>query len=1375
MKKIFTFFTALLLFGSMTVAKADYFVAGTMNEWTTNSNDWKMSLVSGTIYSKTAFAMSAGGYEFKITNGTWSSSWGGGQKDNTQSNVTLSGSDNISFTLSTTSDVTFYFDAGSTKKIYVQATPVVVPSYTFPSGTKIYYDFTAYGSGINVYAPGNSQEASGGWYASTAEVIEVTLSSDWEITASTALFKSAPPSGTWPTKTCSTLPEDGQNMLVGDANGIDCHWGTYVPPTNPTVAFVSLGTTIGAGMTVKFAATSTNVENPVYTFYVKKGEGEYGSAVPSFTFDEEGAYTVKVAVDGDDSKHTEAIQDVTVVNGNIVYYVKTNDWDQINAYMWNGGGDDASWPGKVMSLTSATTAKHNYPVYALVFTGDYPNIIFSNNGNNQTTDLDLDLSKPYFYNNEWFASLDNCDPTEGVDFDGLDATILKGSVVNFAAQTVGIEDPVVTFFVRPQDGSYGSAVTSYTFNELGKFVVKVEATGTGLVQPVFREKVVEVYTTYTFTSGTTIRVDFSAVEDETKKGVNYPYADAASLAHDANGAGTVKVITFTQDVEWSTLDNFIKTEKAGWAGLKFSVPAAGKDLVVVASDGASYEWSTFVPSTYFLKNNWNGGDWTWQEMTAVGDGTFRLENVVYGGHGINYNYEADDAGAVWKDYTKIKYMDGETAKLVEAFDVINLVLDPAHDTIWAKMAQKNNPVYTVASNSLALCDLGWAPTHPYKYTDMKKQTDGTYMWNHEDAKVILPAGEVKLKIVKDRSYDNGSWPASDFVYNIQRSGEYEITVHFNPWTKEITIDTTCVKPLNIQVPLYIKGSWNNWSATPMLLGGYNDKAIVTLSFAETGTYNFKLEDVKEKWYGDGQAFTRNNSSHKDIEAKDESATEAMTLQVDKAGDYLVTYFYDGEILLVQYPAIVPAEKIAPLSGKFTINAKGDTAVFSRGNLHYNYESDAWYAAENQYDALGDLNLRFGDATYTGSIDLFGWSSENSDFGKQWKYRDEEFAGDFVDWGTLFAGDEKEWSTLSKAEWLYLLGREDASKNKLWTILEIGPDSLSGLVLFPDNWEDPAGLTIKYGFYDLEKEEDLRANAFSYAQWESMEAAGAVFLPLAGQRAGFYGNNWTGSAETDQSNPLSNGYNWVDEANGMTYYWTSTPDGEIRAYCFSVPGFNATSWLAPMPLNRERRRGHPVRLVTRIPKVEWTTVREGLTAGNYYTLCNAKEMTAIKGGTLWSFAGKDEQLAYIIQEDAPFEAGKPYLIYAESDKLEAVLAGDDAPASDNNGLFGTLSFMSTADLNGSGATHLLKNNELRPVGAGTLRAGRAYIKAGELPDGKPSNAPAHKVRSMPMQRDAAQGFEEVQGDKVQSTKLLMDGHLYILRGENVYDVTGRLVK
>ena len=54
-------------------------------------------------------------------------------------------------------------------------------------------------------------------------------------------------------------------------------------------------------------------------------------------------------------------------------------------------------------------------------------------------------------------------------------------------------------------------------------------------------------------------------------------------------------------------------------------------------------------------------------------------------------------------------------------------------------------------------------------------------------------------------------------------------------------------------------------------------------------------------------------------------------------------------------------------------------------------------------------------------------------------------------------------------------------------------------------------------------------------------------------------------------------------------------------------------------------------------------------------------------------------------------------------------------------------------------------------------------------------PAHKVRGIPMQRDEATGIEDVQGDNVQCTKMMINGQLFIIRGENMFDATGRLVK
>ena len=170
------------------------------------------------------------------------------------------------------------------------------------------------------------------------------------------------------------------------------------------------------------------------------------------------------------------------------------------------------------------------------------------------------------------------------------------------------------------------------------------------------------------------------------------------------------------------------------------------------------------------------------------------------------------------------------------------------------------------------------------------------------------------------------------------------------------------------------------------------------------------------------------------------------------------------------------------------------------------------------------------------------------------------------------------------------------------------------------------------------------------------------------------------------------------------------------------------------------------------------------------------MKQIRGASLWSFAGKDANFAYLVREDAPFAAGKPFIIYAESDKLEAVLDGSTGVAGSYNGLYGTLEYMDATALSNAGATYMLKNNELRPIGTNNhLDAYRAYIKLSEIPDGgAPAGLPKHRVRAMPTQSNVATDIDAINASDA-PVKMMIDGELFILRGDNLYDATGRLVK
>ena len=275
---------------------------------------------------------------------------------------------------------------------------------TFTSGTTIYYDLTGYGSGVN--------DLNDTWHASTTEMFSVTLSSDWNVTASTKLFRSA--ASGWGNVTCSTLPAEGQNMIVS-SDGATAHWDTYVPPTTPSVAFVNLGTSIPLNADVQFSAISNNINGvgqpaTSYKYYVQAPGGSMALlATDHYQFASAGSYTVRVrAYDSSNTQKAQLEKTVTVADANKVYFVDNNSWAAPYVYLYNP--ENTGWPGLEMTRLVTTTEQNNYPVYAAAFSTASTTAIFSNNGESQLADKVIEAAKPYYFNGAWYASLAECDP-----------------------------------------------------------------------------------------------------------------------------------------------------------------------------------------------------------------------------------------------------------------------------------------------------------------------------------------------------------------------------------------------------------------------------------------------------------------------------------------------------------------------------------------------------------------------------------------------------------------------------------------------------------------------------------------------------------------------------------------------------------------------------------------------------------------------------------------------------------------------------------------------------------------------------------------------------------------------------------------------------
>ena len=200
----------------------------------------------------------------------------------------------------------------------------------------------------------------------------------------------------------------------------------------------------------------------------------------------------------------------------------------------------------------------------------------------------------------------------------------------------------------------------------------------------------------------------------------------------------------------------------------------------------------------------------------------------------------------------------------------------------------------------------------------------------------------------------------------------------------------------------------------------------------------------------------------------------------------------GHTIRPVYDEPKPSKRI----GVFSV-AKDKQVSFSQGNLQYVRNQDVWKFADQQYEYIGADNVK--DGKLANKIDLFGWSGDNTTapFGVSTSTNAADYSGDFVDWGVNEINGEapNTWRTLTKDEWEYLITeRENASL--LYGVANVA--SVNGLIILPDTWVLPEGLTFQSGFANGDGDLYFKQyQIFTEQQWLLLETAGAIFLPAAG--------------------------------------------------------------------------------------------------------------------------------------------------------------------------------------------------------------------------------------------------------------------------------------
>ena len=223
-----------------------------------------------------------------------------------------------------------------------------------------------------------------------------------------------------------------------------------------------------------------------------------------------------------------------------------------------------------------------------------------------------------------------------------------------------------------------------------------------------------------------------------------------------------------------------------------------------------------------------------------------------------------------------------------------------------------------------------------------------------------------------------------------------------------------------------------------------------------------------------------------------------------------------------------------IKATFTVS-KNKKVYFSQGNLQYQASTNTWRFAENQWNFVGkckvtqyypnqpqDTGNVFVDGvrcenenispTYNGWIDLFSWGTSGWESGAKAylpydtsTVKDDYYQGGAsgnaanIDWGVynpISNGGNQAglWRLPTITEWEYVLTMRPNASEKKGTATVNG---VKGLILLPDEWTLPDGITFTSGLNN----DNFKKYKYTAEEWTKMEENGAVFLPLAGYRRG----------------------------------------------------------------------------------------------------------------------------------------------------------------------------------------------------------------------------------------------------------------------------------
>ena len=553
----------------------------------------------------------------------------------------------------------------------------------------------------------------------------------------------------------------------------------------------------------------------------------------------------------------------------------------------------------------------------------------------------------------------------------------------------------------------------------------------------------------------------------------------------------------------------------------------------------------------------------------------------------------------------------------------------------------------------------------FRYYRLSSTSDGGYNWFYHGQYYDVPV-QISFSKVSDRHdlYQYG-------FYFAKSSATYTITVKSNN-TSYGTVTGGGTYVINASAIIQAEPG-HAYQFTQWSDGNTDNPRIVIVTEDKEYTavfdlikYSVKFVDADGVQIGDTQILEEGQSATPPTPPAREGYTFVGWIgkytSVNKNATIYASYYKNSDIPELQQGA---------LQGLFSISAT-QQVHFSQGNLQYLASTNTWRFAENQYDIAGSTSNASISSSHNDWIDLFGWGTSgwNSGANAYLPYSTSTTEADYVpgnniannlkdayakaDWGVYNAmynggGVAGVWRTLTIDEWEYLcFHRENAeAKRSLATV-----NNIPGYILLPDDWKLPAGISF------TENTSNSTTNIYDKAQWQKMEANGAIFLPTAGYRNGVevyseksFGDYW-----------LATSY---DANNANRFYFRKDRMFDISAS------------------NEQRHYGFSVRLV--YPPTFAITVNSAdssmgsATGGGTYSSGSTQTIQATPNDcyqfTKWSDGNTDNPRTIIVDGDATYTAifeKDTYTITVEpADETQGTVTielVDDTPSTQGIGTF-----------------------------------------------------------------------------------------------------------